>query len=205
VYGGAEDEEGGAAVQTADGGYLIAGYTLSNSVGSEDVYVIKTDASGDSSWTRRFGGSGEDAAADVRQTSDGGVIIVGHTASYGAGNMDVYLIKTDADGDNPWAETFGGGSFDLGKSIREVADGGFIIAGYTDSYGAGNNDAWVIRTGAAGDTLWTRTFGGNGVDRGYALVGSLDGGFAVGGVTASMGSGGNDVYLIKMDSEGNTE
>ncbi|MBL7191850.1 hypothetical protein ISS30_09140 [bacterium] len=126
--------------QTSDSGYIIAGYTTSYGAGYYDVYLIKTDALGDTLWTKTFGGNSGDGGSSVQQTSDGGYIIAGYTGSYGAGYADVYLIKTDANGDTSWSQTFGGSDWDYGYSVQQTTDGGYIVAGYTYSYGAGSRD-----------------------------------------------------------------
>jgi hypothetical protein len=98
TYGGANDEDAFSVQQTSDSGYVVAGYTGSFGAFDGDVYLIKTDASGDTLWTRRYGGSDYDWGYAVQQTSDGGYIVTGLTASFGAGGWDIYLIKTDANG-----------------------------------------------------------------------------------------------------------
>jgi len=111
-----------------------------------DVYLVKTDASGNQLWQNTFGGTGNDYGHSVAKTSDGGYIIAGYTDSFGAGGEDVYLVKTDASGNQLWQNTFGGTGNDYGNSIAETSDGGYIIAGYTYSFGAGENDVYLIRT-----------------------------------------------------------
>ncbi len=189
--------------QTADGGYIIA--CMSKFVVSNDVRLIKTNASGDALWTRTYGGTDSDFGNSVQQTSDGGYIIAGWTDSFGAGSDDVYLIKTDASGATLWTRTYGGTGDDWGYSVQQTPDGGYVIAGWTESFGAGISDVYLIRTNASGDTLWTKTYGGTSVDRGYSVQQTADGGYIVAGYTYSFGTGDNDVYLIKTDSQGDAE
>ncbi len=118
----------------------------------------------DTMWTKTFGGSGSDAGNSVQQTSDGGYIVAGTTRSFGAGNADVWLIKTDASGDTLWTKTFGGSQWDNARSVQQTIDGGYIVTGFTASFGAGEFDVWLIKTDTSGDTLWTKTFGGSGPD-----------------------------------------
>ncbi|HTW92597.1 MAG TPA: hypothetical protein VMH22_12940 [bacterium] len=205
TYGGEYVDEGRAAQQTSDGGYIIAGFTYSFGAGTPDsanVYLIKTNASGDTLWTRAYGGTNDDWGKSVQQTSDGGYIIAGWTTSFGAGGYDVYLIKTNASGDTLWTRTYGGTSNDVGNSVQQTSDGGYIIAGSTMSFGAGDEDVYLIKTNALGDTLWTRTYGGTGGDEGGSVRQASDGGYIVTGRTWSFGAGNWDVYLIKTDPDG---
>ncbi|RKX69016.1 hypothetical protein DRP53_09420 [candidate division WOR-3 bacterium] len=207
TIGGIEDDGGYSVQQTADGGYIIAGYNSSVSGFLPDVYLVKTDANGDTLWTKIFGGNGWDKALSVRQTTDGGYIIAGETDSYGAGGFDVYLIKTDADGNTQWTKTIGGRDEDWAYSVQQTTDGGYIIAGRTYSFALGNpdsGDVYLIKTDANGDTLWTKTFGGLGDDVGYSVQQTTDGGYIIAGYTDSYGAGGYDVYLIKIDANGDT-
>ena len=203
AYGGTKDDEGCSVRQTADGGYIIAGFTASLGAGSQDVYLIKTNAQGDTVWTRTYGGTNGDMGNSVSQTSDGGYIITGYTKSFGAGYEDVYLIKTDASGDTVWTRTYGGTNSDEGSSVQQTADGGYIVAGCTRSFGAGNYDVYLIKTNGHGDTLWTRAYGGTGIDWGNSVQQTSDGGYIITGYTHSFGAGHEDVYLIKTDANGN--
>jgi len=202
TYGGINIDWGNSVAQTTDGGYIIAGYTYSYGAGNDDVYLIKTNSSGDTLWTRTYGGADQDWGNSVVQTTDGGYIITGDTYSYGAGGGDIYLIKTDALGNSLWTKTYGGTIYDEGNSVAQTTDGGYIIAGQTNSYGAGI-DVYLIKTGVSGDTLWTKTYGGTDIDGGYSVAQSADSGYIVAGATASYGAGGDDVYLVKTDANGN--
>jgi hypothetical protein len=150
TFGGTGDYGGTSVQQTSDGGYVIAGYTTPYGAEKMDVYLIKTDASGNKVWEKTFGGSNADKGTSVQQTSDGGYVIAGDTESYGAGG-DVYLIKTDASGNKVWEKTFGGSSYDVGNSVQQTSDGGYVVAGETHSYGAGSSDVYLIKTDANGN------------------------------------------------------
>jgi hypothetical protein len=202
-FGGNNWDEGFSVQQTSDAGFIIAGYTTLFGSGSEDVYLIKTDAAGNQTWTRTFGGSNSDYGYSVQQTTDGGYVIAGSTLSFGAGDYDVYLIKTDAAGNPTWTRTFGGGYGDAGSSVQQTADGGYVIAGETQSFGAGDSDVYLIKTDAAGNPTWTRTFGGGYWDAGSSVQQTADGGYVIAGSTFSFGPGSMDVYLIKTDASGN--
>ena len=204
TFGGENQDYCNSVQQTTDGGYIITGRTESYGAGNKDVYLIKTDGNGDSLWTKTFGGTSFDNGISVQQTNDGGYIILGGTESYGAGNRDIYLIKTDGNGDSLWTKTFGGTSQDFGNSVQQTNDGGYIVTGVTESYGAGNKDAYLIKTDASGDSLWTKTFGGSKFDLGNSVQQTNDGGYIVTGRTASFGAGSLDVYLIKTDGNGDS-
>jgi hypothetical protein len=204
VFGGTSDDFPWSVRQTTDGGYIIGGYTHSFSADNDDVYLIKTDGNGDSLWTKAFGGASDDDGFSVQQTIDGGYIIAGTTYSFGSGSYDFYLIKTDAIGVPLWIKTYGGISTDEGESVQQTNDGGYIISGETFSFGAGNADVYLIKTNAAGDTSWTKTFGGINNDYGHSVQQTTDGGYIIAGYTNSYGSGEYDVYLIKTDANGNS-
>jgi hypothetical protein len=149
TYGGIDFEAGYSVTQTKDGGYIIAGVTCYSF--NNDAYLIKTDSNGDTLWTRTYGriwGSNKDNwGYSVAPTSDGGYIIAGWTSSFGTGGYDVYLIKTDSNGDTLWTKTYGGSGDDFGNSVAQTGDGGCIITGYTFSYGAGDGDVYLIKLG----------------------------------------------------------
>ena len=156
---------------------------------------------GDTLWTRTYGGSREDRGYSVQQTSDGGYIIAGGTESFGAGERDVYLVKTDSSGDTLWTRTYGGSYQDQGFSLQQTSDGGYIIAGVTRSFGAGGYDVYFVKTDSSADTLWTRTYGGSDDDRGRSVQQTSDGGYVIAGYTGSFGAGYSDVYLVKVSGE----
>jgi len=205
TFGGSEYDWGNSVTQTSDGGYIIASITYSYGAGNGDIWLIKTGASGAEEWSQTFGGSGQDYGQSVAQTADGGYIITGSTYSYGAGHSDVWLIKTDADGSKEWDETFGGSGEDHGDSVAEISDGGYIIAGSTQSYGNGSSDVWLIKTGANGNEEWSQTFGGSEYDYSGSVVETSDGGYIIAGSTESYGAGGSDAWLIKTDANGTEE
>ena len=172
--------------------------TLNNSLKGESL----VDKPLDGGWTKTFGGSDWDFGDCVQQTSDGGYIITADTKSYGAGGLDIWLIKTDADGVEEWNKTFGGSALDWPDFILQTIDGGFIISGETYSYGAGGSDAWLIKTDTDGNKIWDKTYGGTGFERARTVWNTTDGGYIIGGSTSSFGAGDSDYWLIKTDSNG---
>ncbi len=195
IYGGGS----GHSVQQTDDdgdGNKDDGYVIAGTYGDADydVYLIKTDSLGDTLWTRTYGGG---SGHSVQQTADGGYVIAGGT------NNRVCLIKTDSLGDTLWTRTYGGGS---GYSVQQTdddgdgnKDDGYVIAG---TYGDADYDVYLIKTNSSGDTLWTRTYGGEQWDGGYSVQQTTDGGYIITGVTCSFGAGGEDFYLIKTNPEG---
>jgi hypothetical protein len=204
TYGGTDYDYGHSVQQTSDGGYIIVGGTHSFGAGSGDVYLVKVDLSGDTTWTKNYGGTALDWGRLVQQTSDEGYIIAGTTESFGAGGYDVYLIKTDSLGDTLWSKTYGGGADDCGCEVQQTSDGGYIIAGYTSSFGAGSADVYLVKVDLSGDTIWTKTYGGTNMDRGFSVQETSDDGYIIAGTTVSFGAGAFDVYLIKTTSFGDT-
>jgi hypothetical protein len=196
TFGVNSDDHGRSVQQTADGGYVIAGY---NRYGHG--YLVKTDVNGDSLWTRMFFWDFYHYGYSVQQTTDGGYIITGSKQSYSSGPYDVYLIKTDANGDTLWTSSYGGSNFDWGHSVEQTTDGGYIITGYTYSDGIGNQ-VCLIKTAGSGDLVWQSAVGGNYDDRGWCVQQTTDGGYVIAGYTQSYGAGPYHLYLIKTDVEG---
>jgi len=157
----------------------------------------------DTLWTRTYGGTNDDYAYSVRQTTDGGYIVAGWTDSFGAGSDDFYLVKTNNQGDTLWTRTYGGSEVEEAYSVQQTLDGGYIVAGTTNSFGAGTDDFYLVKTNSQGDTLWTRTYGGSAHDIAYSVQQTADGGYIVAGYTSSFGAD-DDFYLVKTNSQGDT-
>ncbi len=182
--------------RTNDDGFILAG---SNESG---VWLLRTKSNGDTLWTKTYGGDQPDWGESVQQTSDGGFVITGWTYSFGVTDYysDIYLLKTDQNGDTLWAKTYGGSKNDGGNSVQQTSDGGFIIAGKTESFGAGSCDIYLVRTNSRGDTLWTKTFGGEYNDEGFSVQQTEDKGYVVVGQIELTG-GWNEVYLIRLEKD----
>jgi len=205
AIGGKNDDGGHSLIQTSDGGYAIAGHTKSFGAGDWDVYVVKLDATGNLQWTRTIGGPENEEGCSLIQTSDGGYAIAGETYSFVAGDWDVYLVKLDAHGNLQWTKTIGGKEEDVGFSLIQTSDGGYAIAGSTQSFGAGQLDVYAVKLDANGNLQWTKTIGGPGIEEGYSLIQTADGGYAIAGETYSFGAGEKDVYVVKLDANGNLQ
>ena len=200
LYGGANSERGYSVQQTIDGGYIVCGGTI-------DVFLVKTDGNGVEIWNHTFGGTGTDRGYSVQQTTDGGYIVCGGTGSNTTGpwDSDVYLIKTDGNGLEEWNHTFGGTSNDLGHSVKQTTDGGFIISGTTESFNTlnlnGAYSIYLIKTDENGIEQWSHSFGDSLVS-GYSVQQTSDGGYIVSGTRESPGNSQSDIYLIKTDGNG---
>jgi Secretion system C-terminal sorting domain len=151
-----------------------------------------------------YSGTGYDYGYCVTQTYDNGYAVAGATSSTGNGSTDAYLLKTDSLGIFQWQKTYGGINIDQAYSIQETKDTGFVIAGFTNSFGNGGYDLYVIKTNRYGDTIWTRTYGGSNWDFAYSIAETADNGFIVTGGTYSFGKGYEDIYLLKLNSIGDT-
>ena len=200
TFGGPLPDCGRCIQNTNDGGYIIAGETNALS-GMSDVYLIKTDENGNEQWNRTFGGEGYQSACSIQQTDDSGFIVAGITDSAGF-DYDVYLIKTDSFGNQIWSQTYGGLDSDYSRCVKQTDDRGYIIAGYTYSFGAGDKDVYIIKVDSIGITEWSQTFGGAEPDRAFSIDRTFDGGYLIAGDTYSFTNGGSDLYLIKIDLTG---
>jgi hypothetical protein len=203
TYGGTYTDWAYSVQRTSDGGYILAGYTYSFGAGGFDIFLIKTDANGNIIWAKTYGGTDWDVARSVQQTSDGGYIVAGWTRSFGTGYYDIFLIKTDANGNIIWAKAYGGTNNDTAYSVQQTSDGGYIVAGRTGSFGAGGLDIFLIKTDANGNIQWAKTYGGTDWDEAFSVQQTSDGGYIVAGTTWSFGAGGPDIFLIKTDANGN--
>ncbi len=211
TFGGSGEDLGFSVQQTNDDGYIIAGYT--SFTDGKKAWLIKIDSQGNKQLDMATGRADSEAAS-IGLTKDGGYIITGYTQSSGSGKEDVWLIKTDSKLQWDWLKTFGGPNQDLGLSVQETEDGGYIIAGLTESFGAGKGDVWLIKTDPKGDKEWDRTFGGSSFDSGASVQQTRSGGYIITGYnTTTTGNVGSysrlfnsanvgRVWLIKTDSKG---
>lgn len=173
---------GTAIQQTSDGGFILAGHTGSFGTTNEyDLYLVRTDATGALLWTRTFGREASDLGYAVKQTSDGGFLMTGFSDSTFAAVRDLYLVRTDQNGDLMWSRTYGGPGYETGYGLALTADGGAIVVG--ESHYPNPSDVYVVRTDNMGDTLWTRTFDSGAEDLAYSVCAAAGGGFSIVGAS----------------------
>ena len=241
ISAGTSSDVSSAIIQTSDGGYAIAGSTLSIGAGGWEPYIIKLTSTGALSWTSTYGSSGGEDIYNIIETSSGSLVVVGgnsfhvakfsstgvltwaqkvaangnftgivntatngnviagNTTSYGAGGQDAYVLELDINGTVLWSRTVGGTGTEIINSLITTSDGGYVVAGKTDSYGAGGYDIYVFKLNSSGALQWTKTLGATGVvnDQAYNIIQTSDGGYAL-----TSGSGGADQPIIKLDSNG---
>ena len=235
TYGGTKDDRGQSVIQTRDGGYAVVGYAMSddgdgsNNEGFHDNWILKLDSSGNVMWEKSFGFSGHDHSYDVVETADGGFFFSGFldvTSSGGAGNEgkggyltrhgvgEFWGTKLDAQGNLEWRRYFGGTNNDRSYGVVQADDGGFVLAGASESDDfdvtdpKGSYDFWVLKVSNQGELLWQRSFGGTGIDKAYGIAKTLDGAYVVAGNTfsadtdISKNNGESDVWLIKVSDTG---
>jgi len=203
TFGGSGEDVGYFVLETKDGGYLVTGSTDSFGMGGERLWLLKTDSRGIKEWDRIFGGfvsSSGDGGWAAEATEDGGYIVTGYTQSIGAGRKDLWLLKTDGQGNEIWDKTFGGTEDDVGMSVAGTGDEGYIVTGRTASFGSGGDDIWLLKTDSQGREEWNATFGGKNDDAGFQVLDGGDG-YALVGRTES-GSDDERIVLIKTDDEG---
>ena len=201
TFGGAYADGGRALCETAEGGFIITGYTYSSGAGESDVLVLRTDDLGELIWSKTIGGCGWETGNSVCLLPDGGYVIAGETTSGQAGSRDMYLIRLDSSGNILWEKTFGGSGVDTAESVCTTQNGDILVCGYTESFGNGESDIYVVKTDSDGEVLWEKTFGGAGPETGDCIVPDVNNNFLIAGSTGSYTSN-RDAFLVQIDSEG---
>jgi hypothetical protein len=235
LLGGNSSELSYSITQTTDGGYIVAGYSTSSANGDVtetnhgflDDWIIKLNAAGNIVWNKLLGGDNDEEAFSIQQTTDGGYIIVGYSWSSANGDVtgtnhglhDYWIVKLNATGTIIWNKLLGGGDDEFATAIRQTADGGYILTGYSQSSANGDvtgvnhglNDYWVLKLDAAGNIVWNKLLGGNNDDVAYSILQTNDGGYIVAGSSKSSANGNvtgvnhglNDCWIVKLDAGGN--
>jgi hypothetical protein len=219
TYGGSKNDGGYSVVQTGDGGYAIAGTIIIGNATTSDAWLVKVDSDGNVVWNKTFGGNLADTAYNIILTSDGGFALVGLTYSFGAGGEDMFLIKTDANGNLLWNKTYGGIVDDMANCVIQTTDGGYVVVGGTSptyfKNGTGTCDLMLVKTDSSGSLQWSKTYAaetygpylsGSGGNLGFSVVKAGDGGYAIGSAaTLVSGAGAHDFILTKTDAQGNVQ
>jgi hypothetical protein len=199
--GGSNSEFGQSLLQRADGGYVVVGY---NSISGNDnaiFYLLNSNGIFENGWT--IGGTGSEYANAVIPAVNGGYVFIGYTTSFGAGGYDIYINKQGSSGGAIWSRALGSTGNEGGQDIIATADGGYAIAGYTNSYGLGYDDGWLIKTDSAGIPEWSWVFGSIYEDMAYSLQQTSDGNYWVVGNTSGFQSAG-DALFITFTSDGSS-
>jgi len=186
---------------TNDGGSIITGYSISSSFGDNDVYAMKLDDKGNLIWANSFGSSANDQSSGVTQASDGYYIVAGQTNSFGATGFDIYVLKISPGGDVVWSVIYKAPNDDYAAGVIESAEGGFVITGYSNSFGSpGNTDIFLMKITNDGDVQWAKSFGG--IENDYATcIRKTSNGYIVGGYTFSYTST-NDAFILNFNTNG---
>jgi hypothetical protein len=204
-FGGGGSEWCSSVIETQDGGFALAGNSSSFTAGGSDMWLVKTNSAGDSTWAKRFGGSSNDDCFCMIQTSDYGYALAGYSVSFSAGGSDFWLVKTNANGDSLWSRRYGGSGNEECEQVLQTSDGGYVLAGFTTSFGSGWRDYWIVKTNSVGDSLWSRTYGGINYETATQIALTPDGGYLLSGHAAGSGGVNKNIWLVKTDSAGNLQ
>ena len=204
TYATAYQDDYAAAIRQADDqNYLAAGWTETQTAGSADAWLLKFAQDGKIFWQKKIGGTKDDYASDLLRITATTYMVAGGTASFGAGGSDAWLLKLDANtGNILWQKAYGGARDDYAESIQPTANGGCLVAGWTESFGSGNRDMWVFEVDQAGNILWQKTYGGANLDMAVAIRRTTDGGAIVLAESNSFGAGNSDFWVLKLNSTG---
>jgi Secretion system C-terminal sorting domain len=204
VYGGGGTDIARSVALTSDGGYIITGYTSSFGAGTDDVYVIKTNDTGDTLWTKAYGGASNDYGVSIMQTNDGGYMLFGETSSFG-NSSEYLLLRLNAAGYIVWSKVFGGQYQEFAASMSRADNGNILLSGKSQTFGAGYGDSYVVCLDSTGTLLWSKTFGNIFSDYGNCIIPTNDGGVLVAGESSTSGASGlgqTDMSLVKTNAVG---
>uniref|UniRef100_A0A2B4R816 Uncharacterized protein n=1 Tax=Stylophora pistillata TaxID=50429 RepID=A0A2B4R816_STYPI len=200
AYGKKYTDQAYSIVETSDGGFAVAGSVRQSTAQKLDFWILKLNSTGGKTWEKNYGGTEDDIAYSIVQTTDGGFAVAGSTKSGSSGKEDFWVMKLASDGTKTWEKKFGGSDSDVPTNIIQTSDGGYAIAGETKSKGAGNYDFWILKLTSSGTKTWEKTFGGSDDDRKASIVQTTDGGYAVAGHKKNKGN--YDAWLLKINSTG---
>jgi len=204
TYGGNNDDYARQIISTNDSGYIVVGTTSSFGVALTDIYIIKTDRNAVRQWSHIYGSPGIDWGYAIRETYDNGYIVTGYTNQNNGSGYDIYLLKIDSAGNVEWTKTIGGNDWDFGYGIELTPDSGFIIIGKSYSFSNGGSDAYIVKTNSTGDVMWQKNYGGTNDESANGIIRDRDNNFAIVGETSSYGFGDHDIWMLKINLNGDT-
>ncbi|MGD8536072.1 MAG: hypothetical protein PVF66_09520, partial [Candidatus Aminicenantes bacterium] len=205
TYGDYSSDRSRSMQQTSDGGYIIAGGTHSFGAGSGDVWVLKLTSDGSVEWQKAYGGTWGEEASSIQQTADGGYIVAGEVQFTGVGSTDIWVFKLASDGSVEWQKTYGGESRERVYSIQQASDGGYIVAGETESFLVEDTDIWVFKLASDGSVEWQKTYGGSRKEEASSIQQTADGGYIMAGSTETYGAGKHDFFILKLSPNGDID
>ena len=202
AFGGSSDDHGMSIIPASNGGYFTTGFTTSYGPGDSNLFLMKYDASLALEWAQLVGGNTSEYGYSVAMTTQNNTIIVGSTSSFGAGGSDILIVQFSRFGDFKWAKTLGGSKDDWGNSTAATSDGGFVLAGYTTSYGSGEEAVLLAKFDAAGDLEWVRTLAGRNNNQAHGVTVTKDGGVVVCSIIIDAAHNNNNMTVSKFSSAG---
>jgi len=203
VFGGSRNQAGCGVAVTKDKGFAFVGYTDSYGSGGYDAMLVRTDSLGNVLWQKYYGGSDWDFGYSVKQTRDGGFILCGLTYSYGSGQGDVYMVRTDKNGDTLWTKSFGGTGFDVGNALMNEGDSLYVIAGSSTSFGPGDTSLYFLQIDTLGHLKNTHRFGCSHNTVAYSIAPASGNGYVMMGSMDSLNPGVRGQMLLRTDHQGN--
>jgi hypothetical protein len=203
AYGEIYDDFSWSVLQTMDGGYIMTGLTTSIMNNSRDIMLVKTDDNGNELWKTSYGGASNDYGVKVLQSTDGCYFIAGTTSSQGAGQDDMFLLKTDSQGNELWTKTYGSTNFEYCTDFTNLASGGYALTGLQRENG--ESDIFVVKVDSAGNEIWNNSYGGYFDDVGGSVIENSNGDLVITGSMSDSVSSGNflELCVLKIDNLGN--
>lgn len=205
IYNRSNNDFANSIAPTKDGGYIVACQTYSPSNGWIEPWILKLDNTGNILWQKIYSAYDDDSLQSIQQTKDGGYIAAGYTTSFGSGLRDGLVLKLDSSGNIAWQKAYGGTHDDFISAIQQTSDDGYVIAGYSISFGSGFKDVWVIKIDSFGNIVWQKFFGELQDDWANSVKQTADNGYIISGYTLSFGAGSSDAWVLKLDSVGNLD
>ncbi len=201
-YGGEDNDECRSVIQTEDGGFALGGW--SQSFGdATNTWLVRTDEEGELDWSNTYpSGHPVNACYSVVQANDGGFALAGFTTWDPPDGVDFWLVRTDDEGAEDWIQTYGGRLGDCCMTVTQTDDEGFVLAGYTESFGEGDQDFWLVKTDENGEESWSESYGGEEDETCWTVIQTEEGGYILAGETESFGEGNRDFWMVKTDNRG---